>query len=65
MITPEIQKMSTQDRMILIEEIWDTLRHDDVESPSWHESVIDKRRTQIENGQAELISLDELRANKK
>ena len=65
MITPEIKKMSTKDKMILIEEIWDTLRHDEVDSPSWHESVLDKRRTQVENGEAKFISIDDLKANKR
>ena len=67
MITAEIKKMSTRDRIILMEEIWDTLRHDEneIESPSWHEGVLDKRRKQVENGEAKFISIDDLKASKR
>ena len=65
MITPEIKKMSTKYRMILLEEIWDTLRHDEIESPPWHEPVLDERRTRIEDGEAKLIPIDDLKANKR
>ena len=67
MITVEIKKMSTRDRIILMEEIWDTLCHDEneIESPSWHEDVLDKRRKQVEDGEAKFISIDDLKANKR
>jgi putative addiction module component (TIGR02574 family) len=66
MTTAEIKKMSTKDRLILMEEIWDTLRHEEneIESPSWHEGVLDERRKQVESGQAKLVSIDELKARK-
>ncbi len=36
MITEEIKKLSKEERMILMEEIWDTLCHEEeIESPSW------------------------------
>jgi len=66
MTTAEIKKMSTKDRLILMEEIWDTLRHEEneIESPSWHEGILDTRRKQIENGEARFYSVDELRMGK-
>jgi hypothetical protein len=39
------------------------MRHDEIESPSWHEPVLDKRRTQIENGEAKFISIDDLKGD--
>ena len=59
MIPVEIKKMSTKDRIILMEEIWDTLCHEEneIESPSWHEGVLDKRRKQVEDGEAKFISI--------
>ncbi|MCP4376417.1 MAG: addiction module protein [bacterium] len=67
MITVEIKNMSTRDRIILMEEIWATLRHDEneIESPSWHEDILDKRRKQVENGEAKLISIDDLKASER
>ena len=67
MITVDIKKMSTRDRIILMEEIWDTLCHDEneIESPSWHKDVLDERRKQVENGEAKLISIDDLKARKR
>jgi len=49
MITAEIKEMPTRDRIILREEIWDTLCDDEneMESPLWHEDVLDERRTKI------------------
>ncbi len=66
MITVEIKKMSTRDRIILMEEIWDTLCRDEneIESPSWHKDVLDERRKQVENGEAKFISIDDLKVSK-
>ena len=67
MITAEIKKMPRRDRIILMEEIWDTLYHDksEIESPAWHKDVLDERRKKIENGEAKFISIDDLRAGVK
>ena len=64
MITERIKKLPARDRLILIEEIWDTLSEeaDQLESPAWHKKVLDARRELIENGEAEFITLDELKA---
>ena len=66
MITEEIRKLPARDRLILIEEIWDTLHEeaDELESPGWHKDVLDARRELIEKGEAEFIALDELKAKK-
>ena len=66
MITVEIKEMPTRDRIILMEEIWDTLCDDDnkMESPVWHEDVLDERRTKIINGKANFISIDVLKTGK-
>jgi putative addiction module component (TIGR02574 family) len=66
MITEEIKKLPARDRLILIEEIWDTLYEeaDELDSPAWHRGVFDARREMIEKGEAEFIALDELKAKK-
>jgi len=67
MITAEIKEMPTRDRIILMEEIWDTLCDDEneMESPLWHEDVLDERRTKIINGKANFISIDVLKTSGK
>lgn len=67
MITAEIQNMSTKDRIILMEEIWDTLRReeDSIDSPAWHKEVLDERRCQIEDGKAKYLTIQELKKRKK
>jgi len=64
MITAEIKKMPAKEKLILMEEIWDSLRSDEIESPSWHNDVISERRTKIERGEAKFISIDELKQSR-
>jgi len=65
--TSEIKKMSIIERLQTMEAIWDSLLHEDteIESPEWHQDVLDERRKIIEAGNAKLISLDELKASLK
>ena len=67
MITDEIKNLSIKDRLILMEEIWETLcyEEDKIESPAWHKEVLDRREKKIENGEAKFISLEELKGKTK
>jgi hypothetical protein len=64
MNTIEIKKMSTIERLKTMEAIWDSLLYDEsnIESPEWHENVLAERKLKIENGEAEFISIDKLKA---
>ena len=64
MNTIEIKKMSTIERLKTMEAIWDSLLYDEsnIESPEWHESVLSERKSKIENGEAEFISIEKLKA---
>lgn len=64
MTTAEIKKMSVRDKIILMEEIWDSLCHDEseIESPAWHEEILEERRKKIESGTARFVSIDDLKA---
>jgi hypothetical protein len=60
----EIKKMSTIDRLKAMEALWDALTHDDaIESPEWHKDILAERKSKIESGDAEFITIDELKAN--
>lgn len=67
MNTSDIEKMSRVERLAAIEALWDSLLVDEsqIESPDWHRGILDERRKKIENGQAEFISLEKLKASRK
>lgn len=64
MITDEIKKMSTLERLQSMEELWDVLCHDEkeIESPSWHKNILEERKKKITNGEAEFISIEDVKA---
>jgi hypothetical protein len=57
----EIQKMSHNERLMAMEELWDALCHEDREpmSPDWHEGILKDRTSKIASGKANYLSLDE------
>jgi len=59
----EINRLTVEDKMILIEQIWSSLKQEDdaLVSPGWHESVLAERRRKIESGEANYVTLDQLR----
>jgi putative addiction module component (TIGR02574 family) len=63
----EIKKMSRTERLQTMEALWDSLVNDEaeLESPEWHRDIIEERKGKIENGKAEFISLEKLRASRK
>jgi len=67
MDTIEIKKMSVIERLQAMEALWDSLldEESDIESPEWHREILEERKRKIENGKAEFISLEELRARRK
>ncbi|MBI4826783.1 MAG: addiction module protein [Nitrospirae bacterium] len=64
MITNEIKKMSTIERLQSMEELWDLLCHEEqeIESPLWHKNILEERKNKIDNGKAEFISLEDVKA---
>lgn len=63
----EIRKMSRIERLLAIEALWNSLLDEEaeVESPGWHRGILEERKKKIETGEAEFISLERLRANRK
>lgn len=62
----EISKMSVLERLQTMEALWDSLNHEPVEfkSPKWHKEVLSERQKKIEAGDAEFISLKELKSKR-
>jgi len=49
-----------------MEVLWDSLtdKETEIESPEWHQDIIEERKRKIENGKAEFLSLEELKARR-
>ena len=67
MDTQEIKKMSRIERLQAMEALWDSLidEESEIESPEWHQDILEQRKRKIEAGKAEFISLEKLRASRK
>ncbi len=67
MNTLEIKKLSVFDRLQIMESLWDSFMEENLEldSPEWHENILETRKKRIKNGSAEFISLNELKNSQK
>ena len=63
MLTAEIKKMPINERIGLIEEIWESLRYDEneIDSPLWHKEILAERTALLKSGKAKFLSLQDLR----
>ncbi len=61
----DINNMSVAEKMYLMEQLWDSLKQneDELASPAWHETVLKERKKRYENGELQMLSLDELKAS--
>lgn len=59
----DIKEMSILERIHVMELLWDSLCDDEqqVESPEWHETVLNSRKQKIDSGSAEFLTLEEVR----
>lgn len=59
----EIKNLDINQRLNLIDMIWQTLENQekDIESPAWHKDILEKRLEKIEKNDVKYISLDELK----
>ena len=62
-----ISKMTRQQRLQAMESLWDALVHETVKpvSPDWHEAVLARRLGNIAEGNADYVSLEELKASRR
>jgi putative addiction module component (TIGR02574 family) len=63
----KIKNMSTTERLEAMEALWDSLLHEEkeIDSPVWHQELLKSRKKKIENGEAEFISIEKLKASRK
>jgi len=62
----EIKKMSTVERLQAMEALWDSMQYenDKIDTPKWHENILEERKRIIANGSAKFISLAKLKASR-
>lgn len=60
---PEITKLSTPEKILLVEDLWDSIAADEtiVPVPKSHRVELDDRLGKYESAPGNLLSLDELR----
>ena len=61
---PEISKLSTPEKILLVEDLWDSISADEavVPVPESHKAELKRRLNRYESAPGVLLSLDELRA---
>ena len=61
---PEISKLSTPEKILLVEDLWDTISadHSAIPVPASHKAQLDKRLERYQSAPGTLLSLDELSA---
>ncbi|MDO8140639.1 MAG: addiction module protein [Candidatus Brocadiales bacterium] len=59
---PEIKKLSTAEKILLVEDLWDTIALDEsaVPVPKSHMKELDRRLKSYESAPGNLLSLEEL-----
>jgi putative addiction module component (TIGR02574 family) len=60
---PEIARLSVPERILLLEDLWDSIASDEssVPVPQSHRDELDRRLTQYEKDPGRLLTLDDLR----
>ena len=61
----DLQNLPAIEKLHLIEQLWDGLSEQDIISPDWHREVLEDRRERYENGEITLISLEELKQQRR
>lgn len=61
---PEIAKLSTPEKILLVEDLWDSISSDEsaVAVPQSHKEELDRRLKRYESAPGTLLSLEELQA---
>lgn len=60
---PEIEKMTTSERLTTMEQLWDSICHEKEapDSPTWHKPILENRKAQMSASDAKFYTLEQLR----
>lgn len=58
----EIMELPRNERLAVMEQLWDSLCRDaqEMESPAWHQLVLAARKTKMDSPEARYLTLEEL-----
>lgn len=64
MISQDISQLPANQKLMLIEEIWNSILHRqaDFESPAWHGEIIKERLKNLAEGKDEMLPFDMINA---
>ncbi|HOC55832.1 MAG TPA: addiction module protein [Verrucomicrobiota bacterium] len=57
----EIEKMTLEEKLRTMEALWANLSRNeqDLQSPAWHEQVLDEREQRVKSGQEQFVSWED------
>lgn len=63
-ISLPLEKMTNEEKIILMEKIWEDLyKNNAIESPLWHKDILEKRKKDIENGKEKILDWNDEKNN--
>ena len=62
-ISLPLDKMTSLDKLAVMEKIWDDLCRDSesIPSPKWHQEILEAREKEIKEGEAKFTSIDRIK----
>ena len=59
----ELVNLNAKEKIILMNTIWESLDNEncEIESPKWHEEILNSRTEKIKKGKAKTLTLEELK----
>lgn len=61
-IKQELTRLTDAERFEVLDAIWELMeKKDEIESPAWHAEVLAERAAKIESGEANFLTVDELK----
>jgi len=63
----EAKMLTPSERLQAMEVLWDTICHDEtpLDPPVWHKRILAERKKELESGNAEFVTIEELKAIKR
>ena len=53
--------MSVAERILMIEKIWDSIDHKNIQMPAGHEQELDRRLSRYEKGETNFVTWNEIK----
>ncbi len=57
----DLYSLPASEKLHIIETLWDQLKDEEIQSPQWHRDILEERKALYDQGELELISLEDLK----